>query len=327
MVQLIRRHPVISFYVLAFGLASLVGAGRYIVAVALAGDAPEQINFYAIIWEVQERLGIENINVWTLLRMSFEEPAVGFALPYAAAPSIAAIVIALIISGRAGCIQLLHRFRPWREGVTWREGLRVYGVIVALFMGFTVYFALVSWIHGGDAALDEIGPRFGSSLWLFLLLFLVGAFLREGGLLEELGWRGFALPRLMDGMRSPLNASILLGILWSCWHIPRDVASYMISLPAGEYILFLVVFTVSLIGLSIVITYFFNRTGGSVIPAIMIHCLYVHMSSGLAYETLSWTDFGDFRSWIVLLLAFVILWKAGPELGRRPAAGASAALD
>ena len=325
MLQTIRRYPLVSFYALAFGLASLVGAGRYFVALAKSGDGSEPINFYALIWELQERLGIDNINVLTLLRMSFEEPAVGFALPYAAAPSIAAVVIALLISGRVGLRQLVDRLKPWREGVTWREGLKVYGLIVALFMGFTCYFALVSWIHGGEQALDEIGPRIGSTLWLFLLYFLIGAFLREGGLLEELGWRGFALPRLIDRLRSPLNASILLGILWSMWHIPRDVASYMISLPFGEYILFLVVFTVALIGLSIVITYFFNRTGGSVIPAIMIHCLYVHMSSGLAYETLSWNDFGDFRSWIVLLLAFLILWKAGPELGRRSTGGGHAA--
>ena len=321
MLKTIRRYPLSSFYALAFGLASLVGAGRYWVAVVKSAGVSEPINFYALIWDLQERLGIENINVLTLLRMSFEEPAVGFALPYAAAPSIAAIIIVLLIAGRTGLRQLVDRLRPWREGVTWQEGLKVYGQIVALFMGFTCYFALVSWVHGGEEAIKEISPRFGSTLWLFLLLFLIGAFLREGGLLEELGWRGFALPRLIDRMRSPLNASILIGIMWSMWHIPRDAASYMISLPFGEYILFLVVFTVALIGLSIVITYFFNRTGGSVIPAIMVHCLYVHMSSGLAYETLAWNDFGDFRSWIVLLLAFLILWKAGPELGRRQVEG------
>ncbi len=317
MMQLIRRHPVWSFYILAFGIASVVAAGRYWLALRYFEGSGKPANYYAIVWDVQEKLGISNINVLSLARMSFEDPAILLSFFYAGAPTIAAIIIVFLIARRAGLRELFSRFKPWREGVSAAEGLRAYGSLTSVFLAFCLYFVLMSWAYGGEAGWEEIRPRIGSSIWIFSLYFLIGAFLREGGLLEELGWRGFALPRLIETMGSPLNASILIGIMWSTWHIPRDAGTYMISLPFGEYLLFLAMFTVALIGLSIIITYFYNRTGGSVIPAIMVHCLYVHMSSGLAYETLAWNDYGDFRSWLTVLLAFVILWIAGPELGRR----------
>jgi membrane protease YdiL (CAAX protease family) len=318
MIHRIRSHPLTAFYLGAVAIASVVAASRYQLAVRFFEGTGEPANFYAIIWQVQERLGIANINVVTLARMALEEPAIWLAYFYTAAPTVAAIAVAWLIARRQGLAELFGRFRPWRGGTRPSEALRAYAELIGIFLGIILYFALVSRIHGGEAAIEEIRPAFGSSIWSFLGLFVVGTFLREGGLLEELGWRGFALPRLIERLGSPLNASILVGIMWSCWHIPRDAGTFMLTMPFGQYLLFLCMFTATLIALSIVITFYYHRTGGSVMPAIMIHCLYVQLSSGFAWRTLDWTDYGDFRSWLMVLLAFLVLWRSGPELGRRP---------
>ena len=52
---------------------------------------------------------------------------------------------------------------------------------------------------------------------------LAAAFLDQGGVLEELGWRGFALHELQAGSLSPLGEAVLVGIAWGLWHVPRDV--------------------------------------------------------------------------------------------------------
>ena len=95
-----------------------------------------------------------------------------------------------------------------------------------------------------------------------------------GGGQEEPGWRGFALPRMQVSM-GPLAASVVLGVLWGLWHLPvfilvpgynsagADVASI-----AGSVFVFTALGTV---GQSLLLTWLFNHTGGSVLLAVLAH--------------------------------------------------------
>ena len=82
---------------------------------------------------------------------------------------------------------------------------------------------------------------------------------------EELGWRGFVLPR-MQARHSALKASLLIGILWGPWHLPlwlTGTESHPISLyPA---------FVVAVIASSVFYTWLYNNTGGSLLIVVLYH--------------------------------------------------------
>jgi membrane protease YdiL (CAAX protease family) len=90
------------------------------------------------------------------------------------------------------------------------------------------------------------------------------------GLGEEIGWRGFALPRL-QAERPAFSASLLLGALWACWHLPalfyRDtyIAMGLLVVP--------ILITVAAVG-SVVYTWLYNGTRGSLLMLVLFHGLF-----------------------------------------------------
>ncbi len=96
-------------------------------------------------------------------------------------------------------------------------------------------------------------------------------FLDAGGLFEENAWRGFALPWL-QARHSPVIASVILGSLWSLWHVPVKLPIILDFGPVAFIVLFAVL-TVKFILLSLVMAYFFNRAGAATLTAIAGHGL------------------------------------------------------
>lgn len=86
-----------------------------------------------------------------------------------------------------------------------------------------------------------------------------------GGGQEELGWRGWLLPRLQE-RRSPLVASLLVGAVWAAWHLPLFVLG---GLGYGGHSLAL--YVPGVVAASVVFTWLHNTTGGSVVPALLLH--------------------------------------------------------
>jgi membrane protease YdiL (CAAX protease family) len=82
-------------------------------------------------------------------------------------------------------------------------------------------------------------------------------------LFEEIGWRGYALPRL-SARHGPVVASALLGVIWAVWHVPMflAVSATPLSFPVG-----LVFFVAG----SVVFAWFALRTGYSLFVAVMLH--------------------------------------------------------
>nr|WP_240946244.1 CPBP family intramembrane glutamic endopeptidase [Pseudomaricurvus alkylphenolicus] len=140
-------------------------------------------------------------------------------------------------------------------------------------------------------------------------------FLDTGGLLEELGWRGYALPLLLRKMNSPLTAAVFLGVFWALWHLPREVAPLLMGADVSEFLMSQLLFMAKSVGMTVVIVFFVNITGGSVLPAIMIHGV-----SNYIAETLRATP--DSASldvlWLIQMLVGVLLVvRYGANLGYR----------
>jgi membrane protease YdiL (CAAX protease family) len=99
---------------------------------------------------------------------------------------------------------------------------------------------------------------------LIAISFLYG-FVFTGGLNEETGWTGFALPRLQNRY-TPFIASIVLWFFWILWHIPMQISGFWN--PEVD------AFIRSLIGTffaRFIFTWLYNKTNGSILPAIILH--------------------------------------------------------
>ena len=164
--------------------------------------------------------------------------------------SVGGVAATYIANGRSGVKELAHRCVLYRVSVVWW--------LYALFLTVAMH-AVATVIYG--AVQGRIGPVRPGELfhqWWLLYIFVFGLF--QGPLAEELGWRGFLLPRLLDKW-SPLKASVILGLIWAGWHINVFFS------PISTWALF----TASAVALSVLMTVLFLHTRGSVLLAIVMH--------------------------------------------------------
>src|SRR5207249_1526063 len=138
-------------------------------------------------------------------------------------PSLAAVILFSVTAGKKGVAALLWRLVLWRVSLQWYAFVLLWPAILSLAAsGLAMLF--------GSAAPDFAHPpilRFASLpsevKGIGLLVLLPIAFLQQfflgSSMGEELGWRGYALPRL-QARQSALLASIVLGLLWGLWHLP-----------------------------------------------------------------------------------------------------------
>lgn len=165
-------------------------------------------------------------------------------------PNAAGLLVTGIAGGRAGLRELLTKVVLWRIGLKW------YAVALFVPMAMTL-LAIGLYTALGHAPPDPVPA---SQLWPVLL----GAVF-TGALGEELGWRGTALPRLQARWNA-LVSSLILGVLWGLYHLPSFLLS---GLPLRD--MPLLPFLIAAVGWTVLITWTFNHTGGSLIPVFLFH--------------------------------------------------------
>ena len=168
-------------------------------------------------------------------------------------------------------------------------------------------------ITGGDY--EWSSDFFGYQL---ITALLISAFLDQGAILEELGWRGFAVPELQEKGMNPLKAAVLIGVCWGLWHLPRDITTGVIDrLGIISYLfLFLPSFLLGTISVSIIASNYMNKMGGSVIPAIVIHGL-TNDAVGLSGEASiieALTPYHQITKAIPFTIIALILWKSSGSM-------------
>jgi membrane protease YdiL (CAAX protease family) len=200
---------------------------------------------------------IFEVIAFAVLDMSFESGVIVATF----GPAVGAYAVIRAVDGRDGVRVWLRRF------VQWRVGLRLYlFVLVALP---AVVIASYVFLTDGTEKLEDAGFLAPVSfLGMLVILSLLG-----GGQ-EEPGWRGFALPRMLERW-GPLEASVRLGVIWAIWHLPLfvlvsdyDNAGTEVVGVIGMFFVFLLGLT---IGFSIVQTWLYHRSGGSIFLAVLAH--------------------------------------------------------
>ncbi|MEO7213427.1 CPBP family intramembrane glutamic endopeptidase [Mucilaginibacter sp.] len=163
-------------------------------------------------------------------------------------PAMAAIIVSYFTTGSAGVRALLSKLQPYIEHIIWWFGLPFAGLAITIvgFMaaGFT-FSQLV-------AMVTSVSP-------LLLLMHLGGAVLFIG-LGEELGWRGWLLPKLAEG-RPLKHAMLMVFVVWALWHLPLFFAGWRVAVP----------FVIAVFALSVIFTWLWDRVGGNVFVLAIAH--------------------------------------------------------
>ncbi|MEW5983046.1 MAG: CPBP family intramembrane glutamic endopeptidase [Acidobacteriota bacterium] len=314
--SLARRFPLAFYYAVALMLASAVMAAYG----ALLATDPDRASLLTTMfqWLARHQLYATALNIarfawstgsWSSLLI----------LVFAVAPSVAACLTVMLRDGRPGIRGWAARLRPVGPDVPVAQAIRAYVVLAVVYGVGLTWHLWLTMRYASPAAFSEVWHTMGGSLPAVLALAVAGPFLDEGGLLEEMGWRGFALPLCQQRM-SGLTAAIVVGLLWYAWHLPREIPTLLGRTSLPSWLAGQAVFALLTVSLSVAIAYFVNRTGGSVLPGIILHGG-TNVWSKAASAQASEMFHTDMRTWITVALAVVILGAAGRGLGR-PGGGA-----
>jgi len=226
---LIARHPLLAYFVIAF-----TGTWALLLPFALSRG--------------EHGLGI----------LPFRSDIVfliAFVLATLAGPALASLTVTALTAGRAGVRQLLRRCVHWRVGMRWYL-IAVFSFLLIYLLGYSTFLG----INVPDALLSQ---------WhLLFTVFVPQAVFNivTASFAEELGWRGFALPRLQHRY-GPVRATVILGTLHGLWHLPVFFTAILGPFSIPNYAGFLIV----AIAATFVYTWIFNHTRGSVLLATLTH--------------------------------------------------------
>ncbi len=225
-----------------------------------------------------------------------------FSIHYLAAfgPFVAAIFLTRKEYGREGLRELFGRILKWRvEPLWWIVALSP----LLLFLSAVVVLGTVSgtWFDLGALGRVDFLPDLGiASMILWLATFGMG---------EEVGWRGYFLPRLQTN-RSALSATAILWLVWAAWHIPSFFYLQTVS-GIGS----LVGFLIGMFSGALVLTWLYNSGRGSVLLVAVWHGLFDYVTACTECKT---GVIAAVVSTLVMVWAVVVVVVFKPEnLSRR----------
>ncbi len=163
-------------------------------------------------------------------------------------PSIAGIVLTKIADGRSGLRDLFSRMFLMRLPVRWYAALLIPPILVKAVLLFLETF---------------VSTAYTPNRFFVGILFGIPA-----GLLEEIGWMGYAFPK-MRSESNGLAPSMLLGLLWAIWHVP--VIDHLgTAVPHGVYWLpFFLAFALAMTAMRVLIAWVYTNTKSVLLPQLM----------------------------------------------------------
>ena len=216
---------------------------------------------------------------------------------------VASVIMTGLTLGKDAVITLLKRFLIWRVG--WKWYLAPFLLAPSLII-VGVYL---------NAALTGVAPDFstvmayeifGKSAYLplFILPFFMVDFIANG---EEIGWRGYVLPRL-QAKYGALTSALILGVIWGFWHLPKFLTHW----DTVAFAWFMVHTTV----VSVLYTWLYNGTKGSLLLVTLFHA--ASNATGVFMPMANTVSSGNMGAYIIFILlevvaAIAIVIATGPE--------------
>jgi len=203
-------------------------------------------------------------------------------------PALSALFVTRLAEGKDAVRELLLQL------VTWRVRLKWYLAALLLIPAVAIVAIVLTSDQFPTIDTASILPKIP-----ILLVLMTG---------EEIGWRGFALPRLQQRYNA-LTSSLVLGVLWGLWHFPGYLGGLGVPLEMS-----FVVFMIWVMGGTILITWVYNNTR-SVLLAVLMH-VFANLAFGvlplLPEVTGEQRTFLVFVGLICLVSALVVTFS-GPE--------------
>ncbi|MDQ5853289.1 MAG: CPBP family intramembrane metalloprotease [Chloroflexota bacterium] len=253
-------------------------------------------------WLIADALGSRGLIPF---RLTLSGPGIVLVLLMSYGPTFAALIATWATEGSPGLRALLRRLLPWRASLGW--------YIIALAGPAALAFAAGQF----QELLGATWRPLPAPLLQVTLMGVLASVIHGVANGEEIGWRGFALPRLQE-RHSALNASLILGAIWAAFHIP--IMFTLGGVGGSQTFATLLPFLAGTLAMSVVVTSIFNATSGSLIAVILLHGAMnswpevfapAESSSGI-----TWTG-----SALMVLLAVVAVLVFGPTyLARMPGA-------
>jgi membrane protease YdiL (CAAX protease family) len=273
--------PLIIFFLIAY----LIGWGLIPVLSNIAHNSG--LDNWLTLSQMAEALNFENVDLpvagWLVFLITRIQD---FSF------SLAGIIMIAVVYGRDGLKELGQRLIRWRVNWKW---------YLFAFLPFGLYF-LATVFSESIGSFKFTGNTLVTILFQAETGFLVYLFLR-GPMGEELGLRGFALPRLQS-YRSPFLASVIIGVFWAAWHIPVLIGRDLVSVIAFLLLAFV---------LSFIFTFLFNKSNGSLIPVLLFHAA---QNSEEIFEVIfptligtEWELISSLTLLVIGLIIGVVLWR------------------
>ncbi len=257
----IKRHPVLTFYALAFALSW----GGILIAVGGPGGYPGTP---------------KQVTQLFLFVM----------LAWLAGPSVSSLLVTGLVDGQAGLRELLSRLLKWRVGARWYAVALLTAPLVYVAMSFALSLTSREFLPNILTTSDTAA----------LLLMGLAYGLLGGGFCEELGWTGFAVPRLRQRY-GVLTTGLIVGVLWGAYHFS---VIYWSSSPSGALplVILLAQLFAWLPAYRVLMVWVYDRSG-SLLVAMLMHAV---LTSGMIILTPTAISGVPLLTWLVVLAA--VLW-------------------
>ncbi len=191
---------------------------------------------------------------------------------------VAAVLMTWLTLGGGAVGQLLRRYLQWRVHWTWYLALLL--MPAAAVIGVFLNAALTgSPADFSKVLADQLRPA-GVSRLAFALPFFLIDLISNG---EEIGWRGYVLPRL-QAKHSAMAAALITGVIWGLWHIPKFLTHWDWA--------YFALFMLDTIAKAVFLAWMYNGTGGSLLLVAMAHAawntigIFIPVASTVSAENL-----------------------------------------